>query len=25
MVDRLTNLIAVSENKSLDFSRNRAD
>jgi len=25
MVDRLTNLIAIFENKSLDFSRNRAD
>ncbi len=25
MVDRLTNLIAIFENKSLDFSRNRAE
>ena len=25
MVDRLTNLIAIFENKALDFSRNRAD
>ena len=25
MVDRLTNLIAIFENPSLDFSRNRAD
>src|ERR1700676_2941137 len=25
MVDRLTNLIAIFENKSLDFSKNRAD
>lgn len=25
MVDRLTNLIAIFENKTLDFSRNRAD
>ena len=25
MVDRLTNLVAIFENKSLDFSRNRAD
>ncbi len=25
MVDRLTNLIAIFENRSLDFSRNRAD
>ena len=25
MVDRLTNLIAISENKALDFSKNRAD
>ena len=25
MVDRLTNLIAIFENKALDFSKNRAD
>jgi len=25
MVERLTNLIAIFENKSLDFSKNRAD
>jgi len=25
MVDRLTNLVAIFENKALDFSRNRAD
>ena len=25
MVDRLTNLIAIFENKALDFSRNRAE
>jgi hypothetical protein len=25
MVDRLTNLIAIFENKALDFSKNRAE